>query len=133
MDFFALVEEIILKDPRYKADAYEFVMQALSFTQHKLKRKDHVRGQELLAGIREFGLEQYGPLAKTVFNHWGIKTTGDFGEVVFNMVENGLMGKTEEDSRADFKDVYDFDRAFNAFKIEIPDKKNEDKNLLPPH
>lgn len=133
MDFSALVEEIITKDPRYKVDAYEFLLQALSFTQQKLKRKGHVTGRELLEGIREFGLEQYGPMTKTVFNHWGIKTTKDFGEIVFNMVENGLLGKTEQDSRDDFKDVYDFAQAFNAFQIEIPENKSENKDLLPPH
>lgn len=116
MDFYERVEEVAEKDPRYKPDAYEFVMQALWFTQRKLDRKGHVSGKELLAGIREFGLDQYGPLAKTVFQHWGVKTTGDFGEIVFNMVENGLMGKTDKDSRDDFKNVYDFNETFDIKK-----------------
>lgn len=112
IDFYKKVEEITEKDPRYKADAYEFLMQALWYTQKKLNRKGHVTARELLEGIREFGLEQYGPLAKTVFGHWGIKTTEDFGEIVFNMVDNKLLGKTDEDSRDDFKNVYDFNEAF---------------------
>ena len=111
-NFYKKVEEIVDKDPRYRPDAYEFVMQALWFTQKKLNRKGHVTGRELLEGIREFGLDQYGPLVRTVFGHWGIKATEDFGEIVFSMVENKLLGKTDQDSREDFKNVYDFDKAF---------------------
>lgn len=117
MDFYKEVEEIAEKDPRYKPDAYEFVMQALWHTQKKLNRKGHVTGRELLEGIREFGLDQYGPMAKAVFNHWGINTTDDFGEIVFNMVKNGLMSKTDTDSPDEFKNVYDFQEAFDIRKI----------------
>ncbi|MFH0738728.1 MAG: Minf_1886 family protein [Candidatus Omnitrophota bacterium] len=114
-DFLTKVEEIIHRDSRYKPDAYEFIMQALLVTQKKLKRSGHVSGRELLEGIRELALEQYGPLARTVLEHWGIKRTQDFGELVFNMIEEGLLGKTEEDSRNDFKDIYDFSQAFDLF------------------
>jgi len=79
MDFRKEVEKIIKKDPRYKTDAYEFVMQALWFTQSALKRSTHVTGKELLGGIKEFALEQYGPMAKVVFEHWGIRETCDSG------------------------------------------------------
>jgi uncharacterized repeat protein (TIGR04138 family) len=116
-DFYQEVEGITRKDPRYKADAYEFVMQALWFTQKKLKQQADVSGRELLEGIRDFALDQYGPMARAVLEHWGIKATADFGEVVFNMVDAGLMGKTDRDSRDDFKSVYDFDRAFDVFKM----------------
>jgi uncharacterized repeat protein (TIGR04138 family) len=92
------------------------------FTQEKLKRSDHVSGRELLEGIREFGLEQYGPMTLTVFQHWGIRTTEDFGEIVFNLVENGLLKKTEEDSRADFKNVYDFKEVFDNKELFRLDK-----------
>ena len=121
MNFYNRLEEIIKKDTRYKLDAYEFVLKALWYTQENLKRKGHVTANELLAGIREFGLEQYGPMTRTVFGHWGVETTQDFGEIVFNMVENGLLGKTETDSRKDFKDIYNFEEAFDAkkqFKLE---------------
>ncbi|HTY45546.1 MAG TPA: Minf_1886 family protein [Patescibacteria group bacterium] len=116
-DFYRKVEGIIEKDPRYKADAYEFVMQALWFTQKKLKVQADVSGRQLLEGIRDFALEQYGPMARAVLAHWGIKATADFGELVFNMVDVGLMGKTDRDSRDDFKEVYDFDQAFDVFKM----------------
>ena len=121
-DFYKKIEEITKKDSRYQPDAYEFVMQALWFTQNKLKRKGHVAGRELLTGIKEFALEQYGPMARTVFEHWGIKATQDFGEIVFNMVENGLLGKTEKDSREDFKNIYDFSEAFDSKELFRLDK-----------
>ena len=115
-DFYHVVEEICARDTRYKADAYEFLLQALHFTQGKLKRDTHVNGKELLEGIRDYAIDQYGPMAKTVLNHWGIKKTADFGHIVFNMIENKLLSKTEEDSMEDFRDVYDFDSAFgNVF------------------
>ncbi len=115
-DFYKTVNDIIVKDKRYKLDAYEFVMQALWHTQKKLKRQGHVSGKELSEGIRDLGLQQFGAMAKAVFMHWGIQGTADFGEIVFNMIESGLMGKTEEDTREDFHDVYDFSQALDVFK-----------------
>lgn len=111
-DFYGIVEEICANDLRYKPDAYEFLMQALTFTQEKLKRKTHVSGKELLEGIRELVIEQYGPMAKTVLRHWGITKTRDFGNIVFNMVNENLLSKTASDSIDDFKDVYDFGSVF---------------------
>ncbi|MEW6097163.1 MAG: Minf_1886 family protein [bacterium] len=120
--FDEIVEEIVEEDSRYKEESYSFVMAALGFTQKKLNRKGHVTGRELLEGIREMALELYGPMACTVFEHWGIYKTEDFGHIVFNMVNVGLMGKTDKDSLDDFKDVYDFKESFdkaNTFKPEL--------------
>ncbi|MCU0666671.1 MAG: hypothetical protein MUF05_06230 [Candidatus Omnitrophica bacterium] len=114
--FYGKIQEIIKKDSRYKSDAYEFMMQALWFTQRKFKKKGHVSGRELLGGIRIYALDIYGPMARTVFAHWGVTETADFGNIVFNMIEQGLLNKTSEDSLDDFKDVYDFSDAFDAFK-----------------
>lgn len=111
-NFYQMVEEICSRDKRYKPDAYEFVMQALHFTQSKLKRKGHLSGKELLEGIREFATEQYGPMVKTVLRHWGITKTLDFGNLVFNLVDKKVLSKTETDSLDDFKDVYDFEVVF---------------------
>ncbi len=116
VNFFRKIEEIRSKDNRYNPDAYEFVMQSLWFTQKKLKQAGHVNGRQLLEGIRKLAIQQYGPLAKTVFGHWGVKTTNDFGEIVFNMIDAGLMRKTETDKKADFDNVYDFDTALDVFK-----------------
>jgi uncharacterized repeat protein (TIGR04138 family) len=108
---------IVAKDPRYQSEAYLFVKDALDYTQKLVVKSSrdevrHVSGQELLEGIRAFALTQFGPMATMVFEEWGIRRCEDFGEIVFNMVEIGLLGKTEKDSRADFQNGYDFDSAF---------------------
>ncbi len=108
-DFLGALKEILRKDPRYKLEAYSFLMSVLNYTVSKLPKPRHVTGQELLEGIKEFGLEQFGPMTRTVFEHWGITSTEDFGNIVFNLVDVGLLGKTEEDSVSDFKGVYDFE------------------------
>jgi uncharacterized repeat protein (TIGR04138 family) len=110
-------ELIRAKDPRYPRDAYLFVREALDYTQKNVLKENHghmrhVTGQELLAGIRDYALAQYGPMAITVFEEWGIHTCQDFGDIVFNMVESCLLAKTDQDSRADFADGYDFTDAF---------------------
>jgi len=106
------MDAICEKDPRYKPDAYEFVMQALSFTQKKLRRPKHVSGSELLDGMKELLMERYGPMALSVLHHWGIQTTEDFGHVVFNLVENKVLSKSEEDKIETFRGVYDFKEVF---------------------
>ena len=111
-DFYQTVEEIFAADPRYKPDAYEFLMQALGFTQKKLSRQTHVTGRELAEGLRDFAIEQFGPMTLTVLRHWGIHSTEDFGNIVFNMIEKKILSRTETDSIGDFKGVYDFQAAF---------------------
>lgn len=118
-NFYLTIENICQKDNRYKPDGYEFVMQALAFTQKKLGKDGHLNGRELLEGIREFGLEQYGPMVKTVLSHWGITKTSDFGNIVFNMVDKKLLSKTETDSLEDFKDIFDFETAFKHILKDI--------------
>ena len=111
-------QKIHAKDPRYPRDAYLFVREALDHTQKIAAKKDdrgrprHVTGQELLQGIREHALAQFGPMTKTVLEEWNILACKDFGEIVFNMVEIELLAKTERDSREDFANGYNFDEAF---------------------
>jgi uncharacterized repeat protein (TIGR04138 family) len=112
-NFLEVVEEIVTKDPRYKVEAYDFVMSALNYTQSKLDKPRHVSGRELLEGIREYGLELFGLMTLTVFENWGVKRTEDFGNIVFNVLDAGLLSKTDEDSIEDFKDGYDFKEAFD--------------------
>ena len=107
-----ILHEILNRDTRYSAEAYEFVRAGLDFTVRRLKKPRHVSGGELLEGLREFALNEFGPMTKTTLAEWGITCTEDFGEIVFNMVETGLLGKTDEDSRADFAGGYDFSEAF---------------------
>jgi len=111
------LEQILAADARYHRDAYAFVREALDFTQKIVGKESagkirHVSGQELLDGIRQFALVQFGPMTTTVLEEWGIRDCRDFGNVVFNMVETRLLAKTETDSRADFLGGYDFETAF---------------------
>ena len=130
--------DLLRQDNRYKLDAYVFVFEALKFAHDNLglggpkaateegkkprKPKQgserHLTGQELCEAIRLYALEQYGFLAKTVFNNWGVTNTGDFGEIVFNLIKIGQMKKTKDDKRSDFDDVFDFDEGLTrAFQI----------------
>lgn len=117
VNFDAVLDVIVARDPRYARDAYHFVREALDFTQKIISKENkgkvrHVTGQELLDGIRQHAVQQFGPMAVTVLAEWGIQSCKDFGEMVFNMVESGLLAKTERDTREDFQDGYDFTEAF---------------------
>ena len=120
-----IVEEVGL----YPIEAYEFVQQGLSYTVNKLhgevKAKEepisrHVTGQDLCDGLREFALMNWGLLARTVLARWNVRKTIDFGRIVFALVDNGYMQKTEDDTLEDFRDVFDFKTAFDAgYRIEM--------------
>jgi uncharacterized repeat protein (TIGR04138 family) len=117
VSFEEALELIQAKDPRYQRDAYLFVREALDYTQKNIGKDNkgrirHVTGQELLEGIRDFALAQFGPMTLTVLEEWGIRACSDFGEIVFNMVEIGLLAKTDKDNRTDFAEGYDFFEAF---------------------
>ncbi len=117
VNFEEALSQILARDPRYGREAYQFVREALDHTQKTIGKEKrgclrHVTGQELLAGIREVVLTQFGPMAITVLEEWGIRRCEDFGEIVFNMVEIGLLAKTDTDSRADFAGGYTFQDAF---------------------
>lgn len=113
------IERIFQENQQYKFEAYSFVMAALHHTVSKLPQVRHVSGRELLEGIREYTLEQYGPMARTVLNYWGIHQTVDFGKIVFSLVEAGILRKQPEDNLEDFTNVYDFKNAFDqGYKIE---------------
>ncbi len=88
----------------------------------------HVSGQELCEAMRQYAHEQYGYLAKSVLNHWGITSTGDFGEIVFNLINIEQMRKTPHDRREDFDDVFDFDEGFQEnFQFSLPDSSEKRK------
>ena len=117
LSFEEMLEKILSKDQRYQRDAYLFVREGLDHAQKrhgKSSQEDirHVSGQQLLDALREYGLSQYGPMTLTVLAEWGIRQCEDFGEIVFNMVDCGLLSKTESDSRDDFKGGYNFKEAF---------------------
>jgi uncharacterized repeat protein (TIGR04138 family) len=117
VDFEEVLEKIQRTDTRYQRDAYLFLREALDHTQKSVAKANkgeprHVTGQELLEGIREYGLSQYGPMTQFVFNAWGLSRCEDWGEIVFNLIEHNLLRKTEHDRRADFAGGYDFGEAF---------------------
>lgn len=119
-DFNDVVALICKEDPRFDRKAYDFVRHGLDHTVKELRKKDsaraersrHVSGPELLEGLRSYALDQYGPLAKTVLNAWGVRRCRDFGDIVFNLIEHNVFSKTENDRREDFSEVFDFDEAF---------------------
>jgi uncharacterized repeat protein (TIGR04138 family) len=109
--------KVIDKDKRYDPESYSLVMSALDFTTKKLGRRGHVTADELLEGIKDYAIDQFGPMARTVLEYWGIKTTDDFGEIVFNMINVGMLGKTEKDSKKDFHNKFDFRVVFDKAAI----------------
>ncbi|HYQ89760.1 MAG TPA: Minf_1886 family protein [Candidatus Binatia bacterium] len=104
--------DVAQKYGRYKPNAYRFTLDAVGFTVQGLSEVRHVRGEELLEGIRRLAIDRFGPMAKTVFEQWGVLETEDFGRIVFQLVDEGLLGKTEQDKLSDFSRGYDFNEAF---------------------
>lgn len=111
------IKAICKQDTRYHREAYLFLREALEYTVKSLRKHDtstrrHISGQELSEGFRALALQEFGPLALKVLNTWGLQRTEDIGEIVFNLVEAGELGKTNEDKREDFANGYDFQEAF---------------------
>ncbi|MCU0793255.1 MAG: hypothetical protein MUE42_10515 [Opitutaceae bacterium] len=119
-DINAIIALIRKEDERFDRQAYFFVRDGLEYAVKELKKRDsararvsrHVTGRELSEGLRDYALEQYGPLALTVLHNWGIRETIHFGDIVYNLIEYGVFSKTESDRREDFADVFTFDEAF---------------------
>lgn len=109
----------------FSPHVFEFVRDGLQHTSegiHKGETPDeeairHVSGQELCQGLRDLAIRRYGPLARTVLDHWNVRSTGDFGKVVFALIDVGVLRKTDEDAPEDFADVYDFDEAFSEGEL----------------
>jgi uncharacterized repeat protein (TIGR04138 family) len=101
--FLKTIRAITLRDQRYRTEAYEFLMQALTYTQKRFLRRRHVSGHELVTGVLEWGVRTFGPLAPRVFSEWGIHTTEDLGHIVFNLVDHGILSKQEEDTFDSFR------------------------------
>jgi len=114
----ATVRRICAKDKRYRPEAYYLVLDALDYTARMLDKSTkqgaerHVTGKELLDGLRAFALQEFGPMALTVLGTWGVASTRDFGNIVFNLVEAGKLRKTEQDQPSDFDGHYDFQEVF---------------------
>ena len=115
------LEQVVEECGKYPLEAFEFVRHGLGHTVHQIhgpvqegqEKESHVSGKQLSWGLRNYAVQRYGLMARTVLNHWGIVRTNDFGRIVFAMVESKLMQKTEEDDVRDFDNVFDFEEAFN--------------------
>ena len=115
--FAEALDAVVDTDARYHRDGYMFLRDALDFTTKQQKKVKgvsvrHVTGPELLDGVRQYALKEFGPMVMTVFDSWGIHSSEDVGHMVFNLISAGVFGKTDEDSIEDFKNVYDFEEAF---------------------
>ena len=122
------LQQLVDKDARYPVEAYLFIREALAFASDSLelgaddavsmeklersRRERHLSGQELCEAIRCYAVNQYGYMAKVVLNRWGIHATSDFGEIVYNMIDVGIMKKSSRDEKSHFDGVYSFDEAF---------------------
>ena len=112
--------ELLEKDQRYTYEAYQFVREALSYAQDIMQMapsgeegEHHITGQQLCEAIRRYSVDQFGFMSKTVLNNWGVYSTSDFGEIVYNLIRIRHMKKSDSDRREDFDDVYDFQEAFD--------------------
>jgi uncharacterized repeat protein (TIGR04138 family) len=122
--------KLVHEDRRYKLEAYQFVGAGLEYAQETLgmgkplakprrKKKGeepkrpihHVTGQELCLALKHLAHDQYGYMAKAVLGQWGIRSTSDFGEIVYNLIRIGKMSQSEGDRREDFNNVYEFEQA----------------------
>ncbi len=125
--------ELLQRDRRFSPEAYEFVREALTYAQDVLDmgeslshsegegEEQHLTGQQLCEAARQLALDQFGLMARTVLAAWGIRRTSDIGEIVYNLIELGVMRKSDRDQRADFEEVYDFTDAFDrSFQITVP-------------
>ena len=115
------IVELLKQDQRYHIEAYQFVREALAYAQATFKNtpppdategENHITGQQLCEAIRQYSLDQFGFMAKTVLNSWGVHSTSDFGEIVYNLIRIKHMKKSSTDRREDFDNVYDFATGF---------------------
>ncbi|GAB4275017.1 MAG: hypothetical protein Tsb0018_06470 [Opitutales bacterium] len=117
-DFNEVVDCMLKADNRYERGAYQFMREALDHTfkslakEREMQPNTHISGLELLDGVKDYALSEYGPLAKTVLNAWGVENSEDLGNVVFNLIEHGVFAKSEEDTPEMFKSGLDFEEAF---------------------
>jgi uncharacterized repeat protein (TIGR04138 family) len=114
--FDAAVDAILQHDKRYDAGAYFFLKDGLDFTIKRTISENngeerHVSGQELLIGVRDYALQEFGPMASTLLREWGAHTCSDIGDMVFHLIEEGMFGRQDSDTKDDFGEIFDFDES----------------------
>lgn len=107
-----IMDRIRLRESRYDERAYLFVLSALEFSQQRLPERRHISGRELSLACRDLALDRFGVMARIVLDSWGVKSTSDLGDVVFALVDLGLLMSQPTDTREEFAEVFAFDRAF---------------------
>ena len=108
--FESMIETLMCQESRYTREAYVFVQMAMDYYRAKYGNEQvrHLTGQELLKGLEELALDQFGPMAPQVLNHWGLFRGEDVGEIVYLFLEHGVMNKSDSDRIEDFADVIEF-------------------------
>jgi uncharacterized repeat protein (TIGR04138 family) len=112
-----MLERLRDRHPEYEEQAYIFVVSALHHVIQHLPEPRHISGRELAGGVRDLAVDRFVPMARTVLEHWGIRSTLDVGAIVFALVDHGILIRQDEDQLEDFADVFDFD---DAFEREFP-------------
>lgn len=108
-----VMDRIRVREPRFDEHAFLFVLSALEFAQARQTERRHLSGRELAEACRDLALERYGVLARLVLEHWGVTATADFGDIVFALVDLGLLLAQPTDSRDDFVGIFDFAGVFD--------------------
>ncbi len=109
-----LMEQIRLREARFHENAFLFVLASLEYLQSRLPERRHVDGRELAWAVRDLALDRFGVMSRLVLEHWGVSSTGHVGDIVFALVDTGLLMSQPGDSKEDFEDVYAFDEAFEG-------------------
>ncbi|MQA90903.1 MAG: hypothetical protein GEU90_11785 [Gemmatimonas sp.] len=109
-----VIDRLRKRYPSYHETAYLFILSALHFTIERLGEPRHIAGPELAEGCRDLALQRWGLMARTVLEYWGITGTRDLGEIVFALVDLGVLVKQDADSIDSFDAVYDFQEAFET-------------------
>ena len=115
---FALkIKKLLDKDSRYTLKAYLFVNECLAFAIEAAEEKRHISGFELLHAMKFLALEKYGNMARMVLENWGIYSSEDVGEIVFNLVEENILARQDDDERSDFYNAMNFERVFDEAEV----------------
>lgn len=117
-EFWAAVERIRADDARFARDAYAFVMDSLDFTMRRAGERRHLSAEELVRGLCANAKQRFGLFAFTVLDRWGLRTSSDVGDVVFQLISAGVLSRQESDTREDFDGVLDFRETLDAAALE---------------
>jgi uncharacterized repeat protein (TIGR04138 family) len=117
-EFWSAVERIRAGDSRFASDAYAFVMDSLEVTMRRIGQRRHVSAEELVGGLCANARQRFGLFAYTVLSKWGMTTSDDVGEIVFQLIDAGILSRQESDRRTDFDGVANFHDALEASSLE---------------